>query len=145
MKKLMALVLSVGLVLLGTAPVMAAGQSVSGPKTLTPPVMTNIAKPLPKNLCEITDLCQIKIPEPPGMEALSDGELEEVEGEGLIGAVIGAAVGFVSGAIVGGVTAAVASRMTKGHVDWNDVKVGAVAAGAGMAVRGAIRGAIVGP
>lgn len=130
MKKLMTSLLSLGMVLLGTAPVLAAGQTLN-------------AVPAARDAVSAT--IELSVPVPDSAAFLGDEALEEVEGEGVAGLVLGAVVGFVSGALVGGVTAAVASYATKGHVDWNDVKVGAVAGGAGMAVRGAIRGAIVGP
>jgi len=85
MKRLMALVLSLGLVLLGTAPVMAAGQA---------------AKAAPPSQQE--QVVQVAVPSGTAME---DGELEDVQGEfgplayialrGIIGGVAGAIVGAV--------------------------------------------------
>ena len=87
MKRLMALVLSLGLVLLGTAPVMAAGQTfalVPGPGPVAGALL--ISNP---SKIDTGGLSTIKIPEPPGFGTLSDQELEEVEGEGFFGVVGG--------------------------------------------------------
>ena len=87
MKKLMALVLSLGLVLLGTAPVMAAGQTFALSPSTKP-----AAAVLPVNDIEKIDTGKMKgvgIPEPPEFGMLSDDELEEVEGEGFFGVVGG--------------------------------------------------------
>ncbi len=85
MKKLMAIVLSFGLVLLGTAPVMAAGQLAKA----APPVQQEQA-------------VQVIVP---GGAAMDEGELADVQGElaplayvalrGIIGAAAGAIVGAV--------------------------------------------------
>ena len=101
MKKLMVLVLSFGLVLLGTAPVMAAGQTFALSPSAKP-----AAAVLPVNDIEKIDTGKMKgveIPEPPGFGMLSDQELEEVEGEGLASAAVGAVVGAVLGAGVAAV------------------------------------------
>ena len=92
MKKLMALVLSLGLVLLGTAPVMAAGQITAGAKVQAAhqPAALQTAQLEPNSLA---------IPEPPNFDILSEGELEKIEGKQAIvgpelgGALIGAGVG----------------------------------------------------
>ena len=74
MKTLMALVLSFGMVLLGTAPVMAAGQLMApkAPVNLNAPVKTQ--KPDPA-------LTQPAIPEPPGFRTMSDDELSDISGD----------------------------------------------------------------
>ena len=85
MKRLMALVLSIGLVLLGTAPVMAAGQAVKA----APPAQQEQA-------------VQVAVPDG---AAMGESELADVQGElapltyvalrGIIGAAAGAIVGAV--------------------------------------------------
>lgn len=87
MKKPMALVPSLGLVMLGTVPVMAAGQTfapVTGPAPVAgAPSISNPSK------IDTSDLSTIQFPEPPNFGTLSDEELEEVEGEGFFGVVGG--------------------------------------------------------
>ena len=85
MKTLMALVLSFGMVPLGTAPVMAAGQ------LMTPKAPANLNAPV-KTLKPDPALTQPAIPEPPGLRTMSDEELEGVEGEGFWGIVEGLVV-----------------------------------------------------
>jgi len=87
MKKLMAFVLSFGLVLLGTAPVLAAGQTFALSSSTKPATAV-----LPVNNIDKIDTGKVKgvdIPEPPDFGMLSDGELEEVEGEGAEGIIGG--------------------------------------------------------
>ena len=92
MKKLMTLVLSLGLVLLGTAPVMAAGQITAGAKVQVAhqPTALQVVQLGPNSFA---------IPEPPNFDKLSEGELEKIEGKQAIvgpelgGALIGAGVG----------------------------------------------------
>ena len=143
MKKLMVLVLSFGLVLLGTAPVMAAGQTFALSPSTKP-----AAAVLPVNDIEKIDTGKMKgieIPEPPGFGVLSDEELEETTGEGLVGAVVGGVVSGVSYAISAAAGTAAATYVSSGSVDWHAVGVAAVGGFVGGFVRGAIRGAIVGP
>jgi len=78
MKTLMALVLSFGMVLLGTAPVMAAGQP------MAPKAAVNLNAPI-KTPKPDPSLTQPAIPEPPGFRTMSDEELEGVDGEGFFG------------------------------------------------------------
>jgi len=98
MKKLMALVLSLGLVLLGTAPVMAAGQTFALSPSTKP-----AAAVLPVNDIEKIDTGKMKgveIPEPADVGTLNDDELRNVEGNQLAteigGALIGAGVGVAT-------------------------------------------------
>jgi len=84
MKKLMTLVLSFGLVLLGMAPVMAA-DSVSAVKVFG------------SSQYEYDTLA---VPEPLSSAALSDEALEEVDGEGGIGAILGGLGGMLAGALL---------------------------------------------
>ena len=67
MKKLMAFVLSFGLVLLGTAPVMAASQTLSSP--------------IPVASLSTATNTGFDIPDPDQAHPLSDEELQEVDGE----------------------------------------------------------------
>ena len=73
MKTLMALVLSLGMVLLGTAPVMAAGQ------LMAPKAAANLSAPV-KALKPDPSLTQPAIPEPLGFRTMSDTTLNRVVG-----------------------------------------------------------------
>ena len=73
MKTLMALVLSFGMVLLGTAPVMAAGQ------LMAPKAAANLNAPV-KTLKPDPSLTQPAIPEPLGFRTMSDTTLNRVVG-----------------------------------------------------------------
>ena len=86
MKKLMALVLSLGLVLLGTAPVMAAGQAA------TCPAKAHVAQPVTLKTTQL-DLNGFAVPEPPSSSTLTDDDLENTQGEwgwAVAGAIVGA-------------------------------------------------------
>ena len=74
MKTLMALVLSLGMVLLGTAPVMAAGQ------LMAPKAPANLSAPV-KALKPDPSLTQPAIPEPLGFSEVSDVTLGSVAGD----------------------------------------------------------------
>ena len=128
MKTLMALVLSFGMVLLGTAPVMASGQVLPVDRTAN---------------TDGSSLSQIAIPEPLVLEELGDTELEEVDGEGLFAAAAGAVGGFIGGAIGGAITAAVYTYAQDGSVNWTAVGAGMLGGAIGTAIEGAIVGAIV--
>ena len=143
MKKPMALVPSLGLVMLGAAPVMAAGQTFA----LVPSPGPVAGAPLISNPSKIdaSGLSAIKIPEPPGFGMLGDEELEERTGEGLVGAVAGGIVSGVSYAVSAASGTAAVTYVSSGSVDWHAVGVAAVGGFVGGFVRGAIRGAIVGP
>ena len=108
MKKPMALVLSIGLVLLGTAPVMAAGQAAKA----EPPAQQEQV---------------VQVAAPSGT-AIDDGELEDVQGE---------CWWIVAGAIGGAIAGALESYATTGKVDMRAVAksafVGAVVAAANPA------------
>jgi len=125
MKTLMALVLSLGMVLLGTAPVMAAGQAMQA------------AAPLQQS-----EIVQVVVPE--GKE-VADEDLEKTNGEFLVGAVVGGLVNGIGSAIEWAAGAAAGSYLAQGKVNWKAVGYAAAAGFAGGFVRGAIKGAIVGP
>jgi len=128
MKTLMALVLSFGMVLLGTAPVMAAGQ------LMAPKAAANLNAPV-KTLKPDPSLTQPAIPEPPGFRTMSDEELEGVDGEGLIGAILGGLAGMVTGALQYGIDAAVGSMTGHSTANAHDfVATVAKSAAAGAAV-----------
>jgi len=91
MKTLMALVLSLGMVLLGTAPVMAAGQ------LMAPKAAANLSAPV-KALKPDPSLTQPAIPEPPVFRTMSDEDLISVQGEDGLSAVVGALSGAAAGA-----------------------------------------------
>jgi len=101
MKTLMALVLSFGMVLLGTAPVMAAGEGINGAAA---------SQQLKSKGVQITL---------PDTKIISDDELEETSGEvapevigGIVGAIVGGVAGYRDagwkGAIVGASVGALA-------------------------------------
>ena len=116
MKTLMALVLSLGMVLLGTAPVMAAGQ------LMAPKAPVNFSAPV-KILKPDPSLTQPAIPEPPGFRTMSDEELEQIEGE--FGPLAYIAARGLIGAVVGAVAGAVKSYVDTGHVNAKTVAAGA--------------------
>lgn len=143
MKKLMATVLSLGLVLLDATPVMATGQTFAISPSIKPAETV-----LPVNDIEKIDNGMMKgvdIPEPPGFGMLSDEELEHVEGEGVAGVFIGAVAGFIGGAVGGAITAAVYTYASTGSVDWSAVGAGTLGGAVGTAIEGAIVGAVAGP
>lgn len=98
MKKPMALVPSLGLVMLGAAPVMAAGQTfapVTGPAPVaSAPSISNPSK------IDTSDLSTIQFPEPPNFGTLSDEALQEVNGQGVVCAVAGAVFEIAVGAFI---------------------------------------------
>ena len=115
MKKLMVLALSFGLVLLGTAPVMAAGQTFAPVPGASPVAgAPSISDP---SKIDTSDLSTINILEPPGFVTLGDEALQEVNGQGLIGAIAGGLLGMVGGALVYAVDAAVGAAT--GHCTAN--------------------------
>jgi len=116
-----------GLILLGTAPVMASGQVLPFDRT------TNT---------DGSSFSQIAIPEPLVLVELGDKDLEEVDGEGLFAAA-GAVGGFIGGAIGGAITAAVYTYAQDGSVNWTAVGAGMLGGAIGTAIEGAIVGAIV--
>lgn len=132
MKKLMTLVLSFGLVLLGMAPVMAAGQAVK----VQVPASAQITQPGPHGFA---------IPEPVNSSTLTDDDLESIQGEwgwAVAGAIVGAYKAVKScddcslaGKVAAGVTGAVVGAT-----------VGSIAAAGAMVseVAGAIAGTVAG-
>jgi len=94
MKILMALVLSFGMVLLGTAPVMASGQVLNAPKSAI--ALSAPMQPLKAN----PSFSQLVIPTLPELESLGDEELDLITGDGLGCAVAGAAFGVAVGAAI---------------------------------------------
>ena len=116
MKKLMALVLSLGLVLLGTAPVMAAGQA------------AKMAPTQPEGAVQVVV---------PGTEELADMDLAKNKGSGPEALVV-----VVRGAVVGALTSAggyIAAQKLKGKKV--DAKVVAAKAAYGAAI-GTINGTL---
>ena len=128
MKTPMALVLSLGMVLLGTAPVVASGQVRPFDRTAN---------------TDGSSFIQIAIPEPLVLEELGDKELDEVDGEGVFAATAGAVGGFIGGAIGGAIGAAVHTYVQNGNVDYAAVGANMLGGAIGGAITGAIVGAVV--
>jgi len=128
MKKLMALVLSFGLFLLGMAPVMAAGQAVPAPAAATS--------------LSVPATAEFGIPEPDQARLLSDDELQEVDGEWIwaaAGAIYGAIKGWhqcdtcsLTGKVAASATGAVIGATVGAYAAAAEAVSGAV--GVGMAV-----------
>jgi len=105
MKKLMALVLSVGMVLLGTVPVMAAGQN-----ALSTPIQTSNSN-APASV-------EFAVPAPIALKSLDDKDLMDTTGKDGWSLVIGALSGAAAGAAN--------SWLEDGKVDRSDVVKGAL-------------------